>query len=412
MLAGISARVDRARGFEKMGLAIEEFNRAGFAPEWEKYQVIETAAGITTKNLSSGLSGLLEDGDFRWLGQTDLDRALTLAEQLQMKEASALAQLAACRGMLSKIQPQKQPVTEKQKDAEKKALALLDKISEMSKSFEDPAVRIRTQAQIADLLWTRDETRARRLFEKAFQATATVPLPAPDSSMPPSYVGADSHYALRNDLISLVSRRDPGLASKLIDSVVDQPPNVDQKFINSGYATYSEQDMLRFQFAMYITHSEPQRAAEIAKALLQRGDIRRTLSIVEELRRNEQTLADDLFVQALSRVKETNATSRENIRLLANYIFPGFGEGVIRFTGGTHRQGDSESNAVSPALRDQFLDLALGAVMQWIDVRQQSAASPAPRANPNETHDLTTARLLLPYFDQHLPQNQQACAHG
>jgi hypothetical protein len=100
------------------------FNTAGFLPEWEKYQLIETPAGVTQKNLHSGLSGLLEDGDFRWLGQIDLDRALTLAEQLQLKEASALAQLAACRGMLAKIQPHNAPLTEKQKDAEKEGSRL------------------------------------------------------------------------------------------------------------------------------------------------------------------------------------------------------------------------------------------------------------------------------------------------
>ena len=404
MLAGVAARIDRARGFEKMGVAIEQFNGAGFLPEWETFQVIQAAAGITRKNLNSGLSALLEDGDFRWLGQTDLDRALTLAEQLHLREASALAQLAACRGMLSKVQPQRGPVTEKQKDAEKKALALLDKILETSTSFEDAEVRIRTQAKIADLLWTRDEPRARRLFEKTFQATASVPLPAPDGSAPPSYVGADSHYPLRNDIIRLVSQRDSGLGLKLIDSVVDQPPNVDQKYINGAYGNYSEQDMLLFQFAMYLTRSEPQRAAEVATRFLQRGNIGKTLSIVDELRRNEPTLADDLFAQALSRVKSTNTASRENIGLLAKYIFPGFGEGVLRITSGPRRPDPSEGNAVSPALRDQFLDLALGAVMQWIEVRPQSAGARAPRTTPNQTGDLTVARLLLPYFDEHLPQ--------
>lgn len=400
MLAGIAARTDRARGFEKMGLAVEEFNGAGFGPEWERYQTVETAAGITRKNVYGGLSVLLDDRDFTWLGQMDFDRALELAEHLHSREASALAQLAACRGMLSKVQPRKPPVTEKQKDAEKRALALLDKISETSKSFEDPAVRIRTQAHIADLLWTRDEPRARRLFEKAFQATATAPLPATDGSMPPSYVGADSHYPLRNDLIRLVSQRDAGLAMKLIESVVDQPPNLDQKFINSGYGNYSERDMLRFQFALYVAQSEPRRAAEIASQLLQRGDIGRTLSIIEALRSNEQALADDLFAQALARVKQTNAASRESIGLLANYIFPGFGEGVLRFTSGTRPR---ESNAVSPALRDQFLEAALGAVTQWIDVRQKSEAAPA-QDRPNETTDLTVARLLAPYFEEHLAQ--------
>ncbi|MFY9554011.1 MAG: hypothetical protein WAV47_04745 [Blastocatellia bacterium] len=402
MLAGITARIDRDRGFEKMGLAIEEFNRAGFVPEWEKHQVIETPAGVSIKNVYSGVSGLLDDRDFNWLGQTDLERALLLAERVHLKEASALAQLAACHGKLSRIQPQKQPITEKQKEAEKKALAQLDKIFEMSKSFEDVEVRIRIQAQIADLLWTRDETRARRMFEKAFQATAAVPLPAPDSSMPPSYVGSDSHFPLRNDLIRLVSQRDPGLAAKLIDSVIDQAPNVDQKFINGGYGTYSEQDMLRFQFALYITQSEPQRAAEMAARLLERGDIGRTLSIADALSRNEPGLADDLFAQTLLRVKQTKTPSQESIGLLANYIFPGFGEGVLRSPTGLRRRGASEGSAVSTVLRNQFLDVALEAVLRWIDLRQQSA--PTPASPTNETTDLRIARLLLPYFDEHLSQ--------
>ena len=83
-----------------MGAAIDEFNRAGFVPKWDKYQVFETAAGVTNRNL---YSGLLEDRDFNWLGHSDLDRALSLAERFQLREASALAQLAACRGMLSQI---------------------------------------------------------------------------------------------------------------------------------------------------------------------------------------------------------------------------------------------------------------------------------------------------------------------
>ena len=129
----------------------------------------------------------------------------------------------------------------------------------------------------------------------------------------------------------------------------------------------------------------------------------RTLSIVDGLRQYEPALADELYAQALLRVKRTNTASRENIGLLANYIFPGFGEGVLR-TSTPHRPGPPEGNAVSPALRDQFLDLALGAVTQWIDVNEQAAGAPTPRTTSNRTGDLVVGRLLLPYFNEHLPQ--------
>jgi hypothetical protein len=129
--------------------------------------------------------------------------------------------------------------------------------------------------------------------------------------------------------------------------------------------------MLLFQFAMYLTRSEPQRSAEVATRFLQRGDIGRTLSIIDVLRQTEPAMADDLYVQTLSRVKRTGTTSRENISLLASYVFPGFGEGVLRTN--SPRPGPSEGNAVSPALRGQFLDFAIVAVMKWIDVRTAQA---------------------------------------
>src|SRR4030095_6095568 len=139
---------------------------------------------------------------------------------------------------------------------QRKALAQLDQLLNLSKTFEDAEIRIRIQAHIADLLWVRDEPRARVLFEEAFRAISSVKLPPQDKSMPPSYVGSDSHYPLRSDLVRLVSPRDPSLAAKLVDSVVDQPPNVDPKFLGSGYGSYSERDMLQFQFGQSITNSD------------------------------------------------------------------------------------------------------------------------------------------------------------
>jgi hypothetical protein len=105
-LASIAANMDVNRGFEDMELAIAEFNRAGFVPELEKYQEIEvpneSGRGVTAINL--GLRPLFNYWTLQWLGLKDFDRALILAQQFQMREASALVQLAACRGVLIKFQ--------------------------------------------------------------------------------------------------------------------------------------------------------------------------------------------------------------------------------------------------------------------------------------------------------------------
>jgi hypothetical protein len=122
-LAGIAANLDAERGFGDMEIAIKEFNRAGFAPEWSRYEAAPAGANgkpVTSANV--GLSELLSTRDFQTLGRMDLDRALMLTQQFQLREAAAIVQLAVCRGALVKYQasiPQKAPVTAKPPPADK-----------------------------------------------------------------------------------------------------------------------------------------------------------------------------------------------------------------------------------------------------------------------------------------------------
>lgn len=105
MLAGVAARIDASRGFEEMKQAIEEFNHAGFASEWEKAESPAEGGKGKMRGVNIGISPLLDDEDFYRLGSADFERALAVAQRIQMREASALMQLAVCRGALSKLKP-------------------------------------------------------------------------------------------------------------------------------------------------------------------------------------------------------------------------------------------------------------------------------------------------------------------
>ncbi|HLG15716.1 MAG TPA: hypothetical protein VJH03_14615 [Blastocatellia bacterium] len=420
MLAGVIARLDAERGFDKMELGVAELNRGRLSLEWEHTHRIETqiegARDPRVRRVNAGISSVLNDRDFESLGGLHFDRALKLARQIQMPEASAFEQLAVCRGALDKLRPALAVSASAQKQREanappsptqQKALALLDQILEQSKSFEDDEVRIRVQAQIADLLWQRDEPRARRLFEAAFRAIASTKLPPQDKTAPPSYVGANSHYPLRSDVIRLVSSHDPALAARFVDSVVDQPPNVDPKFLASSYGTYSESAMLQLQFALYITHSDPTRAGQIAGTFLQKGDFPRAASILRPLRSSVAWLADDLFAQAVARLKQSDTISADSVRYLADYVFPDFGEGTIRFTNGARME--AANTAISAELKAQFMELAYNATAQWTRAAQKNGDRGAnSRAADIESPESRIARLLLPYFDQHMPDKLAA----
>ena len=119
-LARAAGGIDTNRGFEEMRLAIDALNNAGITPEWEKYEETETASvgerGKTIIRVNVGLGALFGNPDFQWLGNVDFDRGLVLAQQVQVREASAIAQLAVCRGALTKLQaatPKKSMTLEK-----------------------------------------------------------------------------------------------------------------------------------------------------------------------------------------------------------------------------------------------------------------------------------------------------------
>src|SRR5437870_3532757 len=57
---------------------------------------------------------------------------------------------------------------------QQRALWLLDQLFDEAQGFADAPLKLRTQAQIADLLWPYDEPRARRQFEDIFQAIAAL----------------------------------------------------------------------------------------------------------------------------------------------------------------------------------------------------------------------------------------------
>jgi hypothetical protein len=94
-LAGAVARIDTIRGFEAMKSAIDVINRTNLTL---------TPGGILT--ISGRGAGPLNtfnfNDTFAPLARSDFQGALLLAQSLERKEASALAQLAVCRAALIK----------------------------------------------------------------------------------------------------------------------------------------------------------------------------------------------------------------------------------------------------------------------------------------------------------------------
>ena len=133
-----------------------------------------------------------------------------------------------------KKSPAKQAIEKKQTldPLQQKVLSVLDQLLETRKGFADDNIRIMIQAQVASMLWSYDEPRARRLFEDAFQAVESAKTSERSAAAP--YNGPDSLYTIRIDVVRLAGQRDPALATKLAENAADQPLDIDPKFANSG----------------------------------------------------------------------------------------------------------------------------------------------------------------------------------
>jgi tetratricopeptide (TPR) repeat protein len=147
------------------------------------------------------------------------------------------------------------------------------------------------------------------------------------------------------------------------------------------------------RLASFSIDSDIQRAAELTRRSIQIGLTPYLAETLERIRFRNQTLADDLCFNALSRLSENKDSGTTFVNYLGPYVLPGFG------------QSGAVAPARNPVLARFFLNEAFTAI-----IRQQL---PAP---PNGTyHELVinymTVKALAPHFTHYLPDKSGTIAN-
>src|SRR5215210_5864251 len=145
------------------------------------------------------------------------NRFLTsLALTLFILTTSASAQLP------SPLPESKEEKEKAQKELERKALALLDETLDAAQVLKLAENRALAQSQAADLLWKRDEKRARALFRDALAALGSAMSGAQEK---PSR--RDNSYWMltqsRARILQMVAARDPRFALELLHATSPAP---------------------------------------------------------------------------------------------------------------------------------------------------------------------------------------------
>ena len=286
---------------------------------------------------------------------------------------------------------QAKPTAEQKKTpepSERKILSVLSQLLELQTSFADEGVRIGIQAETGDMLWNYDEPRARALLEQAFQAIANVRVNDRGSAVP----------SLRFQVLRTIARHDSTLALKLHQSI-EIPSNPDPRSFSSGNTMYVLSLSLLINDAQNPV-SDVRLLSQAVKPFAERGDLRSFIPLLRQIHVRDAKVADDLFLQALEKTR-LGQPGFDDLRWLAWYLFPAFGDGVISFSSSAVTQDPYAAIQISPAVLQQFLDLAYDTVSR-LGVSLPEAKDPGFYAG------FAIQRLLAPYFDRFVPDRAAA----
>jgi hypothetical protein len=287
-----------------------------------------------------------------------------------------------------------------------RALQVLDQLSDIARSLKTDEWTLRVRAHIADLLWNSDRERARGNFEEIFRAVDAIQLPDPTDKnssaqrMPTKY--------LRSEVLGLISRHDPGMAENLIRTIDTDAAGSETR---SEAAIQREKSFLALQMATALVDSNPSKAVDLMVSSLDNGLTSWFAVTLQALRRKNPVMADDVFAKALSLAQEDKEHAAKNIRLLAASLSSEPSGPMVMAISAEDEDGVSvgfdlsavgSGRAASLAVTKQFLDFVYKTFMQTpVPTDQAEAQAEGDRMQALENS--MTARMLLPMFDQHLP---------
>lgn len=218
---------------------------------------------------------------------------------------------------------------ERKKAIETKALAMLDDTVTSAlglKLAENRAIALSTAA---DLLWPRDEKRARSLFRDAINNV--VEAIADSDKKANSESQMFNPFQVRRAVIQTIARRDPQLALDLMRS--SRPATNSE--IYSYYQRPEEELSLEQAIASQVLASDPKKAFQMAEESLSKGVSYELIGILQRLQQRDADAAKTLAADMVKKLQSTNfAASRGTgwiaVELLRMTIQPRGGDSFIR----------------------------------------------------------------------------------
>lgn len=308
---------------------------------------------------------------------------------------SLLTLMTAAAQSSASLTESKEEKEKVQKELERKALALLNDTLESAQGLKLAENRALIQAQAAELLWTRDEKRARALFRDAMTGAGEA---LRDVGEQKSSRRDMSYWALvqtRSQTLQLIAARDPQLALDLLRSTRPAANENTESVENFGMG--DQELRLEQAIAAQVAESDPKRALQIAQESLSKGVTFSLINVLQRLQQKDAEAATRLAGDIVRKLQADNLTTNHEssfaaMELLRSVLSPQTQQQQQQTFGARpSRQGVEKVKPLS--LDDQVIRDLAGVVV--------NAALKSPLGGPGL---LLQLQPMLPELEKRIPE--------
>jgi hypothetical protein len=292
------------------------------------------------------------------------------------------------------------------------AQSLLINLAADARNFTDQALRARTQARIADVLWEVDRERSRTMFRSAWDAAEVADAEnwarvQEDIRQQQAKTGSGGYVMasppdLRKEVLRLAAKHDRTLGEELLakfkeqkaQEATDATKTRPGPFGNSDDATRQRFDLAR----QLLEAGDTERAMQFADPVLGIPGMP-AIDFLSYLREKNPVAADQRYAAMLASAAANPQSDANTVSLLSSYLFTPhvFIAFVSTGTYTTSSGGPIELPAVAPELRLAFFSAASSILMRPLAPPGQEQTS------SGHDGDYLVIKRLLPLFEQYAP---------
>ncbi len=339
---------------------------------------------------------------------------------------------------------QQQPSAEEQEkekaEREKNAYRLLDQAVDEAQSLRLTENRVRVQLTAGDLLWDRNQGRARSLFQMAAEGVAELSRTPPQTTGNRRNEGANQErraFQLRQELVLAAARHDAQLAYQLLATTkppaqIVQANNTDPRGPRPQ-AVNSEENLEQMLLGR-IAALDPKLAAQNAEQMMEKGQFPRSLTeVINQLAKQDPEAGAKLADKTIKKIQAANILSNNEATSLAQSLLAGGIRPPASASATTNGTTTASPPGARPAVLEQaaYVDLLSAVIDAALKVTPNSQRTPAaprvrtpgggtgpanaarqvqttaPTESQNEQNNarrmLASLQSMLPAIDQYVP---------